>query len=35
MAAALLETFGPFLIPVALFLFGLCVYWVMIFLQRR
>ena len=35
MASPLLETFGPFLIPVALFVFGLCVYWALVVLQRR
>jgi hypothetical protein len=35
MATALVDTFGPFLIPVALFLFGLCAYWAIVALQRR
>jgi len=35
MASALVETFGPFLIPGALFVFGVGVYWLLVVLQRR
>jgi len=35
MPAALVETFGPFLIPVAIFVLGLTAYGLLVFLGRR